>query len=248
VSPLWSDPAYRTLAEYSAAIMGTGDGDIVAAILAQWTCEKGNADAYPPSRNNPGNLTRGAASGLGIPFTVTYPNPQPGNPVVTYATPRNGAHAYAKLIMTGSRYGGVRAAVRLGNGRAYIVAMGDSGYGTSTACMLSTYHPPAPAPVPPPEVDPMPCTLVGSGHIVGDVVAGTPYYDRPGGSRIGTTGAMTVEWIGSPTLADCATRDDGWCLIAGLTPAGTITPGVARYIARADLRNPREWPSGPVPA
>ncbi len=83
---------------------------------------------------------------------MTYPNPQPGNPIVTYSTPTNGARAYGTLIKVGSRYAGVRAAVKAGNGHAYITAMGKSGYGTSTACMLSAYHPPAPAPKPPTEV------------------------------------------------------------------------------------------------
>ncbi len=174
---LWNDPKYRALAAVAAGIMGSKDGDIIAAILAQWTCEKGNADAYPPSRNNPGNLARGAASGLGYPFHVDYPNPQPGNPIVTFATPGDGARAYGKLIHVGSRYAGVRAAVAAGNGHAYIVAMGKSGYGTSTGCMLSAYHPPAPQPTPKPEpedpvgltfryIDRIPGTVVvnGAGH------------------------------------------------------------------------------------
>ncbi len=149
---LWSDPHYRALATVSAKALGTSSGSIIAAILAQWTCEKGNADAYPPSRNNPGNLARGAASGLGYPFSVQYPNPQPGNPIVTFTTPTYGALAYAKLLRLGSRYAGVRAAVKAGNGRAFIIAMGKSGYGTGTACMFSAYHPPT-APAPTPEKD-----------------------------------------------------------------------------------------------
>jgi hypothetical protein len=241
--PLWDDPQYRALATYAAGILGTKDGDIIAAILAQWTCEHGNADAYPPSRNNPGNLSRGAASGLGIPFTVTYPNPQPSNPIVTYQVPRDGARAYSTLINTGSRYAAVRAAVKAGNGKAYIVAIGKSGYGTPTGCMLSAYHPPAPVPPQPPEEDILPCIFVGSGHVVGDVAAGTPYFQSPNGKQIGTTGAFVAEWIGSPTLADCATRDGGWCLIAQLTADYAIVPGVARYIRRADLTNPRPWPT-----
>ena len=143
---LWSDPKYKALAKLAAQQMGSTDGDIIAAILAQWTCEKGNADAYPPSRNNPGNLARGAAQGLGYPFHIDYPNPQPSNPIVTFDTPQNGSRAYGKLIATGSRYRGVMLAVHKGDGYAYIKAMGASGYGTSTACMLSAYHPPAPQP------------------------------------------------------------------------------------------------------
>jgi hypothetical protein len=124
-------------------VLGTSDPDIVAAILAQWTCEKG-ADPYPPARDNPGNLARGAAQGLGVPFRIEYPNPQPGNPIVTFATPELGATAYGRLVNSGARYAAVRAAARAGDGHAYIVAMGASGYGTGTACMLSAYRPPAP--------------------------------------------------------------------------------------------------------
>ncbi len=145
---LASDPKYRVLAATAAKVLGTSDLDIIAAILAQWTCEKGNADAYPPSRNNPGNLARGALGGLGLTFTIQYPNPQPGNPIVTFATPTYGATAYGKYIrangQVGERYAGVMSAVRAGNGHDYIIEMGQSGYGTSTACMLSAYHPAAP--------------------------------------------------------------------------------------------------------
>ncbi len=181
---LWNDPKYKALAKLSAAVMGSTDGDIIAAILAQWTCEKGNADAYPPGRNNPGNLARGAASGLGYTFHVDYPNPQPGNPIVTFETPGNGAKAYGKLIAVGSRYAAVRAAVKAGNGHAYIVAMGHSGYGTTTACMLSTYHPPLPVPPthPPGGEVIVPQSL---GHVVTTTEA--RIYPVPNGTPIAST-------------------------------------------------------------
>lgn len=153
---LYNDPRYIALAAEAALVLGTKDRDIIAAILAQWTCEKGNSDEYPPVRNNPGNLARGAAQGLGFSFTIQYPNPQPGNPIVTFWSPAGGAGAYARLIASGSRYAGVRKAVKAGDGHAFIVAMGKSGYGTGTACMLSAYHPSAPpTDTPPPAGDDM---------------------------------------------------------------------------------------------
>jgi hypothetical protein len=146
---LHNDPKWVALATLAAKTMGTSDPDIIAAILAQWSCEQGASHPYPPNRNNPGNLARGAAQGLGIPFFVAPgPNPQPGNPIVSYYTPNDGARAYATLIrnggQVGERYAGVMSAVRAGNGHDYIIEMGQSGYGTGTACMLSAYHPPAP--------------------------------------------------------------------------------------------------------
>lgn len=138
---LYTDPRYRALAIAAARILGTSSANIVNAILAQWACEKGQGDAYPPFRNNPGNLARGAAHGLGYPFYVQYPNPQPSNPIVTFYSALAGAKAYATLLKVGSRYAGVRAAARAGNGRAFCIAMGASGYGTSARCMLSVYRP-----------------------------------------------------------------------------------------------------------
>lgn len=145
---LHNDPKWRALAATAAQVEGTKDLDIIAAILAQWACEQGAGHPYPPNRNNPGNLARGAANGLGYPFHVQFPNPQPGNPIVTFDTPMDGARAYGKLIVNGGgvgeRYAGVMSAVRAGNGHDYIIEMGQSGYGTGTACMLSAYYPPAP--------------------------------------------------------------------------------------------------------
>jgi hypothetical protein len=144
---LATDPQYRALATKAARVLHTNDADIIAAILAQWQCEKGNNDPYPPVRNNPGNVARKAASTLGFPFTVPdlATNPQPGNPIVTFRSSLDGANAYGKLLDTGSRYERVRKAVKAGDGHAFILAMGASGFGSSTKCMLGAYRPPPPA-------------------------------------------------------------------------------------------------------
>jgi len=86
--------------------------------------------------------------------------------------------------------------------------------------------------------------IVGTGRVIGDVAAGTPYFESPGGKQVGTTGAGTVEWLGTPTLDDGATRDPAWCLIVGLTgdPPERVA-GVARYIRRPALTNTRAFPA-----
>jgi hypothetical protein len=84
-------------------------------------------------------------------------------------------------------------AVHVGNGHEYIVAMGASGYGTSTACMLSAYHPPVPT-APPTDTPPP----------AGDVVLQP---ELPDG--------------GIPTVVDCKTGTvlykDSNCTIKGGT-------------------------------
>jgi hypothetical protein len=134
----YADPHYVALARRAAGRLGTTDQRIINAILAQWQCEHGTGDLYPPTRNNPGNLARGAVP-PGFPYTVQYPNPQLGNPIVTFYTPESGADAYATLLKTGSRYAAVRTAVAMGDGVGFIKAVGASGYGTGTTCMLGVY-------------------------------------------------------------------------------------------------------------
>lgn len=135
---LSSNPSYQALAALAASALGNPAPAIVKAILAQWQCELGNV-AYPPTRNNPGNIARGFAEGVGIPFTVHFPNPQPGNPIVTYATPADGARAYAGGIRKFKRYAVARAAVARGDGRGFILGLTAAGWGTNAACALRVY-------------------------------------------------------------------------------------------------------------
>ncbi len=136
-----TDASYGALARTAAAALGAGSPDIARAILAQWQCELGAGAPYPPPRNNPGNIARGLARDLGIPVTVAPgPNPQPGNPIVTYPTAAIGAQAYATVIARKSRYRSALAAARAGDGQAFVRAIGSSGWGTGTSCMLSVYR------------------------------------------------------------------------------------------------------------
>ena len=136
-----TDPSYGALARTAAGALGASSPDVVRAILSQWQCELGARAAYPPPRNNPGNIARGLASELGLPYSVAPgPNPQPGNPIVTFPSASVGATAYARAIATHSRYAGALRAARAGDGLAFIRAIGSSGWGTGTSCMLSVYR------------------------------------------------------------------------------------------------------------
>lgn len=137
---LSTDPQYRRLAAATAAALGATSPDITRAILAQWQCELGNRP-YPPARNNPGNLARGFAKDTGIPYTVALgSNPQPSNPIVTFATPELGAAAYAAGIRSFSRYRATLAAARAGNGAAFLKAITSAGWGTGYGCAIGVYN------------------------------------------------------------------------------------------------------------
>lgn len=142
----WDDPRYKVLATRSATILGTNSPKIINAIMAQWRCEIGANDYYPPARNNPGNVAEDAAKAIGFPYTVPdrATNPQPGNPIVTFDTPERGADAHGTLLKTLPRYKPVRDAVAADDPIAYFNAIVSSGYGPgSTACMVSVYVDPA---------------------------------------------------------------------------------------------------------
>ena len=156
MATLSSNPSYQALAATAATALGNASPSIVKAILAQWQCELGNV-SYPPTRNNPGNIAKGFADGVGIPYTVQFPNPQPGNPIVTYGTPADGARAYATGIRTFSRYAAARLAVSQGNGRAFLIALAAAGWGTGLNCMLGVYGGPGV-----PSTTPIDATLASS--------------------------------------------------------------------------------------
>ena len=133
-----TDSRYAALARTAAAALGSSSGDVVRGILSQWQCE--GQKQYPPARNNPGNIARGLANDLGLAYTVGANAPQPGNPIVTFATPEIGANAYAKAIASMSRYHTALLAARRGDGLGFVRAIGSSGWGTGLNCMLGVYR------------------------------------------------------------------------------------------------------------
>lgn len=137
---------YQALARRAALGLGTTSPSIQNAILSLWQCELGANSPYPPARNNPGNLSAGFAKDTGIPYEVAPgANPQPGNPIVTFATPEAGADAFARGLATFSRYAPARLAIKAGDGRAFLAAIAAGLYGTNLSCMLSVYPGNAPA-------------------------------------------------------------------------------------------------------
>lgn len=142
------DPRYRVLAMRAAAVMGSTSKGIVNAIIAHMRCEIGSRDAYPPTRNNPGNVAQDAARDVKAAYTVDTPNPQPGNPIVTFSTPEYGADTYGHVINDLPRYAMVRSAVRADEPEAYLHAVAAAGYGTGFACLASVYRDPADSPPP----------------------------------------------------------------------------------------------------
>jgi hypothetical protein len=118
---------------------GSASNSLVVGILAQWFCEVGRG--WPPTRNNPGNLAEGWASAFPqYPYAIRFPNPQPGNPIVSYFSAVDGAKAYATGLRTFSRYSTAVSYARAGNGLAFSLAVCDAGYGTSRSCVMSVWN------------------------------------------------------------------------------------------------------------
>ena len=126
---------------------GKADDSVVRGVLAQWIAE--NGWGWPPARRNPGNLSRGWAASFNYPFTVQTPNPQPSNPIVTFATLSGGAYCYADGIRAFPRYNRAQAKAVAGDGLGFAVALCDAGYGTNASTVRSVYailgNPPKPA-------------------------------------------------------------------------------------------------------
>jgi hypothetical protein len=133
-----TDSRYAALARTAAAAMGASSPDVVRGILAQWQCE--GQKSWPPARNNPGNIARGLAQDLGLAFTIGPNPPQPGNPIVTFASPSVGATAYAAAITRMARYRTALNAARAGDGLGFVRAIGSSGWGTGLSCMTGVYR------------------------------------------------------------------------------------------------------------
>jgi hypothetical protein len=85
-------------------------------------------------------VARGFVRSLGLPYTVETPNPQPGNPIVTFSSAALGAQAYAAGIRSFSRYAATRAAAARGDGLGYLKAITAAGWGTSYSCASSAYR------------------------------------------------------------------------------------------------------------
>jgi hypothetical protein len=130
-----TDPRYQPLAAIAAGAIGaSGSSDVVRAILAQWQCEQA-ANAWPPARNNPGNVTNAALASVG--WIVHDGSGVPKK--AQFATPEQGAQAYAYLLVQAHRYETAIARARAGDGGGFLRAVTDAGYGTRYSCAYAVY-------------------------------------------------------------------------------------------------------------
>lgn len=167
---------------------GRAHPSVAQAVLAQWIAEHGVQ--WPFSRNNPGNLARGWARSFPFPFTISTPNPQPGNPIVTFASLAAGADCYAQGLVAFPRYNAAVAAARAGDGLLFAVRVCQAGFGTRESTVRSVYAAlRAPA-------TPTPGPTSGGANVairyaqVSTTATrlrlrqGTALYDRPGGRKV----------------------------------------------------------------
>jgi hypothetical protein len=167
---------------------------VAQGVLAQWVAEQGWVTSW--ARHNPGNLAERWVHALGFPYTVHMPNPQPGNPIVTFATDGLGADCYARGLVTFDRYSSAVAAARAGDGLLFAVRVCQAGYGTRESTVRNVYDQLRAPAIPTPgstsggsnvAIRYSPITSTGSRV---RLPKGTPLYDRPGGVRVSATSAQ----------------------------------------------------------
>lgn len=130
--------AWYWAARAADRITGAHASEAVAkGVLSQWIAENGYL--WPPPRNNPGNLARGWAVGCSDAFTVHFPNPQPGNPIVTFTMLGGGVDCYASGLVRIDRYNRAVTLARAGDGLGFAVAVCEAGYGTNEATVRAVY-------------------------------------------------------------------------------------------------------------
>jgi hypothetical protein len=195
-------------------VAGGADPSVARAVLSQWIAE--NGWHWPPARNNPGNIAKGAAVDLPGTWHAVFPNPQPGNPIVTYATLEMGLEAYAAALRTFQRYANALPLVRAGRGLDAMVQVCADGWGTNSATVRSVYaalgtDPTGPAPAPVPVEEPMDPTVIPDQVV--DVAPGGTLYKRvngalvvlgaawPGGTAVGTYGVQPAAQPPRPATA-----------------------------------------------
>jgi len=139
MAELGRDPRYRALATSAASILGSSNPSIIAAILAQWTCEQPSGPPWPPVHNNPGFVTIGALRSNGIALGV-YATRKPGiHFLASFRSPSEGATAYAELLRRGKRWAPARAEIARGRGDRFLNAVTSAGYGTRYTCAIAAY-------------------------------------------------------------------------------------------------------------
>jgi hypothetical protein len=175
--------------------------DVARGVLAQWIAEHGYQ--WPFSRNNPGNLAHGWAAVFPYPFSVQTPNPQPGNPIVTFARQEGGADCYAAGLTSFSRYAPAVHQARLGLGLDFAVLVCRAGYGTRESTVRVVYatlqRPASPVPAPAPGGSDVAIRYVQVAATPERMTlrAGQPLYAHPGGPAVSRMlAAGSVPYVG----------------------------------------------------
>ncbi len=110
---------------------------LAAGVLAQWIAE--NGWGFPPRRNNPGNLSKGWTDKFDLPCHAVNPNPQPGNPIMTFDRLEDGAKCYAAGLTAFKRYRDAITAGKAGDGLGFAIAVCQAGYGTRESTVKSVF-------------------------------------------------------------------------------------------------------------
>lgn len=169
---------------------------VAKAVLAQWIAEHGWQ--WPFSRNNPGNVARSWADDFGYPFSVSHPNPQPGNPIVTFPTQAIGADVYAQGLVKFDRYNGAVTKARAGDGLGFGLAVIHAGYGTGENVFRQVYAmlaaPSSGGPKQPVQEGNVAIrwSQVGTTATRMRLRAHTPLHESPGGPQVTAVSATTT--------------------------------------------------------
>lgn len=174
---------------------------VARAVLAQWIAEHG--EEWPFSRNNPGNVAQRWARSVGATFSVDWPNPQPGNPIVTFASQAAGADAYAAGLVAFDRYNQAILFARAGRGLDFAVENARAGYGTRESAIRTVYAalaaPGGPSPTPQPGGENVAIRWAQVQDTATRIRlrAHQPIHERPGGPIVTTLGSdASVPHIG----------------------------------------------------
>jgi hypothetical protein len=133
------DERFWDLAQVAAdrLIGQPADRSLAAGVLAQWIAE--NGWRFPPPRNNPGNLSKRWTDAFDLPCHAVSPNPQPGNPIMTFDRLGDGARCYADGLAAFKRYRHAVTAGKAGDGLGFAVAVCKAKYGTRESTVKSVF-------------------------------------------------------------------------------------------------------------
>lgn len=198
------DPGFYPLARTAAnrLVKTFAYPDVVKATLAIWIAE--NGWDYPPARNNPGNNSRDWAEELQVDHCVAYPNPQPGNPIVSYLDLDTGAKAFADGVRLFARYVDAKAKAIAGDGLDYGLALIAAGFGTRADTFQAVYGQ-LPAPPPIERTADQDVNLHDEPNLAAKVT---------GKVKDGQTVEVLTKATGGSYVANGVTRTD-WYLVAG---------------------------------